>query len=94
MPSKEFRYVLPPLDESQFPHIPRPSGAKIACIIDPNGGVAVVGNSSGLQYLAKYLAAMSMMTNHNGMHVHLDAETGRVDEGSTPIVIRNLDFGG
>ena len=87
-----FTYALPRLSDSEFPYIPLPNGAKIACIVQPDGEVELVGNSAGLAYLAKHLAAMSMITNASGLHVHLDAEPGELDEGSALLTIANLDF--
>lgn len=51
-----------------------------------------VGHSAGLAYLARHLAAMSMMRNSEGLHVHLDADLGQLDPGSHLLTIRNLDF--
>ncbi len=92
MKSTAFTYTLPKLKESAFPDIPLPKGAKIACIVQPHGEVQLVGDSAGLAYLAKHLAAMSMITNTKGLHIHLDAELGQVDAGSSLLTIRNLDF--
>jgi hypothetical protein len=92
MKTRRFVYVLPVLGKDEFPDIRKPKSARIAAIVDPQGEVELVGNSAGLAYLAKKLAAMSIIKNTNWLHVHLDPEYRQVDPGTVEITIRNLDF--
>ena len=92
MKTKKFVYVLPVLGKYEFPNIRKPGRARMACIVEPNGEVQLVGNSVGLRYLAKNLAFMFLMRKKDGCHVHLEAEEGDLDKGSNKITIRNLDF--
>ncbi len=90
---RKFTYVIPSVRESEFPEIPRDEEAKLSCEVCPNREVQIVGNSAGLAYLARYCAAMALLDKHDGLHVHLDAETGELDAGSSTLTICNSDFG-
>ena len=88
----KFSYSLPVLKKNQFPNIPFMKKYRIAFHVKKNGEVELVGNSMGLAYLAKYLAAMSMIKNNDGLHVHLDPKLRKLDNKSNPLTIRNLNF--
>jgi hypothetical protein len=90
---KCYTYVIPSVAESEFPYIPKEQGAKISCNVCPDNEVQIVGNSAGLTYLARYFAAMALLDKRNGLHVHLDPETGELEAGSSVLTICNLDFG-
>ena len=89
---KEFRYVLPRLKEHQFARIDKAKKARVIAYIDERGGVSVMGNSEGLLYLARNLAAMALHENQTGLHVHLDPDIGDMDKGSLELTIENIDF--
>jgi hypothetical protein len=91
--NREFRYVVPPLGESEFPEIRKGEGAILSCEVRAGNEVCIIGNTDGLMYLAKYLAAMALIEKHNGLHVHLDPESGELEAGSSLLTVCNLDFG-
>ncbi len=92
MTSREFTYRLPALEDFEFPQIPLPKGARIACVGNGRGEVQIAGNRAGLAYLARKLAAMSMIGGSVGLHVHLDPDRGDVDDGSDMVTIGNTEF--
>lgn len=91
---KTFLYELPQVGENEFPHIADklPRGAEIAVTTGEDGSVQILGNSKGLSYFAKYLVAMGLIRNKNGLHVHLDSETEMLSAGSLSVTVRNSDF--
>jgi hypothetical protein len=91
--NREFKYVVPPVGESEFPEIPRGEAAILSCQVHPGNEVCIIGNSEGLIYLAKYLAAMALLEKRNGLHVHLDPESGELEAGSSMLTVCNVDFG-
>ena len=92
--NNEFRYIVPPVGESEFPDIAKDEGAVLRCDVRPGNEVQIVGNRDGLIYLAKHLAAMALIERHDGFHVHLDPEMGEIEAGSATLTICNLGFGG
>jgi hypothetical protein len=92
--TKEFRYAVPPVGQHEFPRIGKEKGAIISCEVHPGNEVQIVGNSDGLIYLAKYLAAMALLEKRDGCHVHLDPQSGDLETGSALLTICNLEFGG
>jgi hypothetical protein len=93
MSKQDFRYVVPDVPECEFPKIRKEEGTVIRCKVCPDGEVQVVGNSKGLLYLARHFAAMGLLEKRNGLHLHLDPETGELEAGSAVLTICNLDFG-
>lgn len=89
---KQFTYTLPALGDSEFPGISRKHGVSISCEILPDNEVMILGNSAGLLYLARHLLAMALISNQEGLHIHLDSNYA-LDEGSSLLTICNSDFG-
>jgi hypothetical protein len=91
--SKTFTFVVPDVDESEYVQIIKEDGATVRCEICPDNEIRIIGNSLGLAYLAKHFAAMASLEKHNGLHIHLDPQTGELESGSAVLTICNLDFG-
>jgi len=91
---KSFCYELPLLNMNEFPYIKRGKGANIAITVSPDGIVDIRGNSKGLLYFAQYIIAMSLIENNDGLHVHLNSETEKLDNNSVEVTIHNSDFSG
>jgi len=91
--SKTFKFVVPDVQEHEYVRITKQKTAVARCEILPDNEVRIIGNSLGLAYLAKHLAAMALLEKHDGFHVHLDPLTDKLDSGSAVLTICNLDFG-
>jgi hypothetical protein len=90
---KTFKFVVPDVQEHEYVEIRKKKTAVVRCEILPDNEVRIIGNSLGLEYLAKHLAAMALLEKHNGLHIHLDPLTDKLDSGSAVLTICNLDFG-
>jgi hypothetical protein len=88
---KEFRYVLPKLKEHQFARIDKGKKARLIAYIDEHKGVTIMGNSDGLLYLARHIAAMALHENNTCLHVHLQPGD-EMEKGSLELTIDNIDF--
>jgi len=90
--NKEFRYMLPELKNDEYPNIPKPDNRSLSCYPDSEGNIHIQGDSEGLLYLAKYIAAMGLHENKTGLHIHLDPEYDMLDKGSRELTILNVEF--
>jgi len=90
--TKVFTYKVPRLRPDEFPRIPKPKGARLACSSGPPGNVDIKGNSAGLLYLAKHLVAMAFSENRSGLHEHLTPHLGQLDDTSDELTIHNEDL--
>lgn len=90
--SRTFTFVVPDVQESDFPEIGKDDDAIVRCEIRPENEVCIIGNSLGLAYLAKHFAAMALLEKKNGLHIHLEPSDA-LDHGSAVLTVCNLDFG-
>ncbi len=91
MIKQTWRYVLPSLKNGQFPFISRRSKSKIVVAVNDNWNIDIVGNRIGLLYLAKFIVAMALIRNKEGLHIHLNSDN-YLDAGSVEVTIKNTDF--
>jgi len=95
---KIFKYELPNnLPYNFIPDVKKPHGSLLCFYIDATGSMCIEGNSSGLLYLARYLATMALIENDDGLHLHLSVDIGDLDDAERDgafqeVTIFNTEF--
>ena len=90
---RSFSYRLPDhIEKGEFPWIRRPDDAFVRFSLSSGGKILLEGNTAGLLYLARHIAAMAMLPRpQEGLQIHLTPDL-YLEPDSVELILENIDL--